>query len=368
MTGNLGHNVCVLHAPRLAVAAFVAAAAFLVGIPPASAHGVGGIQPTSYLNHVSNIVPRDAHFSVEVIDLGRRLKLINHSATPVIVLGYQGEPYLKVSNAGVFENRWSPAVVLNQQTTPSAMSDAGAMRGTNANSSAQSTAPANWIRLSHADSVVWHDHRAHWMSSKPPPVLSGRDGRRSRVVFHWHIPLLYGKSAARIDGSIQYVPVARSWQWPLASAVLIVVALFAASARPHRALLVIPAILFVVCATHVIGEWGYTGDGLLATIGAALYAGAGGLLCAVAIAGRSAKRDRAPWTLIAAVVVTIGVGIVDIGSWFHSQLPTRLPGDVARSLGAIALSVGVAGIAIAGQQLRRPAPRSLQTRDTDALI
>jgi len=48
-----------------------------------------------------------AGLRIEAIDAGARLRLRNATGQEVVVLGYAGEPYLRVGPAGVFENRRS---------------------------------------------------------------------------------------------------------------------------------------------------------------------------------------------------------------------------------------------------------------------
>ncbi|HZP30391.1 MAG TPA: hypothetical protein VFC99_15660, partial [Acidimicrobiia bacterium] len=60
----------------------------VAGATPASAHGVGGIQPTNYRTTVGSVTPEVRGISVRAVDLGNRLELENDTAHDVTVLGY----------------------------------------------------------------------------------------------------------------------------------------------------------------------------------------------------------------------------------------------------------------------------------------
>jgi len=85
----------------------------MAAAPPAEAHTVTGVSPTNYRSQVLDLAPKLAGVTVRLLDLGNRVELVNTGAD-VSVLGYQGEPYLRVGPAGVFENTRSPAVYLNR--------------------------------------------------------------------------------------------------------------------------------------------------------------------------------------------------------------------------------------------------------------
>ena len=79
----------------------------------------------------------------------------------MVVLGYDGEPYLRVGPRGVFENRRSPATYLNRSRIPT----------TKPPKSADSSAAPVWHRVSSGTTATWHDHRAHYMGTSEPPAV-----------------------------------------------------------------------------------------------------------------------------------------------------------------------------------------------------
>ena len=82
----------------LAVAGAALAGTVLLA-PPASAHaGPGGshVPASNYRSRVLRIAPAVPGPEVRTIDAGARFELVNHTGHDVIVLGYQGEPYLRI--------------------------------------------------------------------------------------------------------------------------------------------------------------------------------------------------------------------------------------------------------------------------------
>src|SRR4051812_46472370 len=107
MTGRAARRVALVAA---AVAALVVAPA-----APAAAHTVTGVGPTDYRSEVVGIAPPVDGVTVRVLDLGRRVEVVNRSGRDLVVLGYDGDDYLWLRpGRGVYENTRSPSVALNR--------------------------------------------------------------------------------------------------------------------------------------------------------------------------------------------------------------------------------------------------------------
>ena len=92
--------------PRIAAIGLLLGALLVAATPsPAVAHGVGGVDPSNYRTRVTSIDPSVAGVVVRPVDLGTRLELTNRGETDVVVLGYDGEPYLRVGPRGVRPGR-----------------------------------------------------------------------------------------------------------------------------------------------------------------------------------------------------------------------------------------------------------------------
>ena len=98
------------------IAAVGAAAAVLLGLGagPASAHTISGPRPTNYRSHIVAMAPVEPGITARVVDLGNKFELTNRSSTEITVLGYEGEPYLRIGPDGIFENLHSQATYINR--------------------------------------------------------------------------------------------------------------------------------------------------------------------------------------------------------------------------------------------------------------
>jgi hypothetical protein len=148
----------------------------------------------TYTTTVTGITPAVPGVVVRATSNGESITVTNPTSTPLIIEGYQHDQYLKVSAEGVWENTLSPAVYLNKSATIGAVPpDANAGK-----------APV-WKKLNGTDHAQWHDHRIHWMGSAQPPVVA-KDPRHEHLIDDWRIPVIYGSTAASINGTLTYHP------------------------------------------------------------------------------------------------------------------------------------------------------------------
>ncbi len=184
----------------------------LVACPAALAHG-GGLP--GYTSTVTSVEPTLEGVTIEVVDREDRVRVANASGRTFIVEGYDGEPYLKFTPRGVFENVHSPAVYLNEDrygnvTVPP---------------TADAKAAPEWKLVTARDTYEWHDHRIHWMSPIGPPMVR-EDPDTAHHVFDWSVPGEVDGKAFTIAGSLDYAPPPGGPPWVyLAAAIGIVAAL-----------------------------------------------------------------------------------------------------------------------------------------------
>jgi hypothetical protein len=139
---------------------------------PAFAHGGNGGASSDYRIEVTGFEGDPTGIEVRPVELGDRMELVRTTANEVQIVGYEGEPYIRLDADGVFENYNSPAHYNNL--------DRFARTPTPA--TATPTADPNWVKLSDGNSVRWHDHRTHWMD--PTPRQDVRDNPDvERVIF-----------------------------------------------------------------------------------------------------------------------------------------------------------------------------------------
>jgi hypothetical protein len=194
-------------------AVLVAAAAMacvVLTAAPASAHTLTGVPPTNYRSEIVAVDPPQPGLHVRLLDLGRRIRLVNAGPTDVVVLGYQGEPYLRVGPGGVFENRRSPSLYQNR-------AGAGPTTATTLPPQADPGAPPEWHRISTGHTATWRDRRTRWEGADPPEVRQA-PGAAQVVVPTWAVDLRRGDIPVRVDGRITWVPGPSPWPWLLAAA------------------------------------------------------------------------------------------------------------------------------------------------------
>lgn len=134
--------------------------AFVCVLGPAGAalahNGTGG-ENSDYRIEITGWQGDHTGVTLRVVELGNRLELERTTAESVLVLGYEGEPYVRLDADGVFENTNSPAHYLNRDRFAS----------TNPPASASAAAEVSWSLVTGGSTFRWHDHRAHWMSTTP---------------------------------------------------------------------------------------------------------------------------------------------------------------------------------------------------------
>ncbi len=129
----------------------------------------------------------------------------------VEVHGYDDEQYLRISAEGVVEvNEASMTAVLN-----------GDRYGNVDVSNVDTSGTPKWKVVATNGVAMWHDHRSHWMSPKPPSAIDAT-GR----VLDWKIPMIVAGKRVLVSGTL-YVRDKASVAWWLIGipAMLLAVAL-----------------------------------------------------------------------------------------------------------------------------------------------
>lgn len=339
---------------RFLLVALLTAAAIIGGAQPAAAHAPGGrvVTATNYRTRIRSVAPPVRGLVVRVVDAGSRIELINRTGDPVTVLGYQGEPYLRVGPDGVFTNARSPATYLNvdRNATAAIPPEADPKR------------PPQWQRVDDGNAARFHDHRAHWMGRDDPPAVAA-DRSRSHVVDpSWEIPMLVGPRPVTVTGDLAWIPGPSPWPWYAAAATT--VAALLAALRGRRTTAVLAASLgglVVAAGTDVVGVWTANAEPALAKVGGL----SAPVLCAsVGFAGLSQIRRHRQEALAlvgaAAAGFAVVFGVANLGWLGRSQLPTGVDPTVARASITAALGLGIgtsAHVAIALLRAKRPVPQ-----------
>jgi hypothetical protein len=330
----------------LTIATVVAGCTLVLTASPASAHGVGGVAARNYRTTLLRVTPRVHGVHLAVVDLGDNLQLTNRSAHDVVVLGYGGEPYLRVGPRGVFENTRSPATYLNRSRIPTSK----------APEQADAAAAPSWRRVSDGTTATWHDHRVHYMGSEDPPVVR-RDPAARHVIERWTLEMRTAGRTIRAIGQIVWVPPPSPWPYVVTAVAVMLGVLVLGRTRSWRATFAVSLALLVVSdGAHVAGLWGATTASTASRLGESAYSLAGVALGLLALAWmwRRGAGPAVPLVLIAAMFLFVAGGLADVSSLGHSQLPTTLPATVARVLVALDLGLGAGLGAAAALHLRQP--------------
>jgi hypothetical protein len=165
---------------------------------PAPAFGhLAGPPPSDapyYETALTGIAPQPPGVTARVAANGDWIELTDTGAAEVVVSGYGGEPYLRVTAAGVWQNDLSPTGYLNQ----SLFVDTAAITGKPA-----SVAPS-WRRIGHTGTVRWHDHRIHWMGVSRPPTVAA-DPTHRHLIGDWLVRGRAGATQFEIRGTLSWI-------------------------------------------------------------------------------------------------------------------------------------------------------------------
>lgn len=322
--------------------ALVAGAIVLIALAsatPASAHGrgPGDPKPSNWRSEVTAGRHPSTGVSVEVAD-GGIVTMTNTSNQTVTVMGYEGEPYLRLGPRGLFENRRSPATYLNTTATAS----------TPIPSYADSGATPDWIHVSADQQVTWHDHRTHWMGGSAPPAVRASPGRQHVVIDRWEIPLVIAGHQRSVTGRLVWIPPPT----PLPSLLIIVAAVVAAAlvattVTGQRAIGIV--VLAIALADAIGNSLAVPHPPSAASI--ALLLPAGLLLIGVALPAANERRSAA--TVSGIVGTALVLAITHLSFLTHSQLPTHLPPAVARLALSVAFGLGIGVVIAAARTVRQ---------------
>jgi hypothetical protein len=333
-----------------AAGAAIVAALLLLTATPASAHGVGGLQPTNYETTVDGLRPPAPGIHVRAVDFTTKIELRNDTSHEVTVLGYQGEPYLRIGPRGVWQNVRSPAVFLNRSQTPTRSAP---------HDQYDPKATPQWEQVSSAPVASWHDHRTHLMTNEDPPIVQRDPGSRHVVIARWKVPVVDGGRRLSIVGDATYVPPGSPWPWVVGAVVLAVGVVLLCRTKRWSAVMQAALVILVVSETiHVVGAWQASTDSIGSRLLASIYSIGGIAVCVLALWWLR-RRDAwagAPAVLIAGLFVFVAGGLADFTTLTRSQVPTTLPAGIARLTVTIALGLGLGLVIAAGSRLRAPPP------------
>ncbi|WP_341719345.1 hypothetical protein QQG74_06250 [Micromonospora sp. FIMYZ51] len=335
--------------------------ALLATAAPAAAHGADAPNGSDYRTEVTGVTPAGPQLRVRVVEAGARLELTNTGAEPVEVIGYSGEPYLRVGPDGVFENTRSPATYLNRTIAGDTVLPA----------EVDPAAAPHWRRVDDGPTVRWHDQRALWREPGPPAQVRAAPDRE-HLVRDWAVPLRAAPGPLEIRGTLTWVPPPDAYVWwvavTLGALAVGAVGLLPAASMPGRRALTglggllacggLAAVLVTIGRVRDAGAEGVGGmlAGLLTGQAWALLAGLGAIAAGWwASTGSSAPTaDGAPRrshvdfvVALAGACVALFAGVANAAAFARSVPPVPWPATATRVLVVLVLVAGAGALAAA---------------------
>jgi hypothetical protein len=303
--------VSAVRKARLAVvAAIVVSTLTLPGT--ASAHLRTGTVAVDYRARVTS---RDSAFDVRVYASDRAVRIAVAKGHTLVVLGYLGEPFIRIDESGVAVNAASPTAASTRIVKRAARS---------------SGSTPDWSPISHRRSIVWHDARVQGL---PPGVRHGS----------WRIPVVVDGRRTQVQGEISRLRRPALWPWLLIVLLFLGASLLLSLGRSRR----------LVRAT-AIAVGGLAGiAAVLTATGFALdsYASPGSWIASFdeivfAAVGFGMLIWARPSAHVAAVVglglLSVAVGLSKGQVFFHPLVLSVLPSSFARLCVSLAIGAGTA--------------------------
>lgn len=314
------------------IATVVVLAVAVLGVAaPAGADPAG---PTDFQNEILRVEPAPEGVEFSIVGGDAFLRAEVEPGVELVVMGYFGEPYLRVLPDGtVEENAVSPSVVLNEDRYGTVLEY----------DRDDAQLPPEWRVVGTDGTWAWHDHRIHWMTKAPPPGRAPGD-------------LVFGEVTVpvSVDGTATTLFVSLEWlerPLPLAAAVGLVAGLAAVwlpRRRTDLVLLATSALAFVVG----LRQWLFLPIETEPTL---LQWAVPAVAAAFVVVGRARPLLADTAWLVAAVELLVW-GIWRWESMFRAVLPTAQPWYLDRFVTALCLSAGAAMLAVLVAERLRPEP------------
>lgn len=173
-------------------------AVLVVGSPAVSTTSGDGPSPDAryYRSTVRSVDPPTPGIEIVVRGGGQSVTLTNRSRKTVVVLGYAGEPYLRISSRGVDENINSLTAALTDPADPHPTQLAAGIQ----------PQPQAWRHRTDRPAYTWRDHRVQWTVTQRPPIVAA-DPRHSHTVFEWAIQMTVDRQPVLVRGTVYWVGV-----------------------------------------------------------------------------------------------------------------------------------------------------------------
>ncbi|HSL08617.1 MAG TPA: hypothetical protein VK887_11695 [Pseudonocardiaceae bacterium] len=309
----------------------------LINPVPAAAHIVGtGGSPTNYRTTVTAIQPAVPTVAVTVGLGGQWVRVTNQGAAEIVILGYRGEPFLRLSQNQVQVNELS-----------STAAETGQAPGTPP--SADPATGPRWVQLREEDSATWTDARID-------PESAGASGS-------WELPLVVDGQQVTVLGTWELIPPPSPWPWVAALGLLAaVVAAIGWMRSWHRPMAAVMGVGILAFVLHLLGT-GFApqqGGPVFGWVGIGAVGAFSLVIGGVAVVSTLRRSESAPDRVVTVGIMVLLLAATDISVLWNSQLPFAGPAVLDRGLTVLTYAVAL-GLLVGGARLIREA-RSGTTR------
>ncbi len=163
----------------------LAALGLLLVASPSYAHSTDA-RIVSVVDTVSPALPAGIIVQARA-NLAAQLVASNPTDVPLEVLAPTGQPFLRISRAGVFGNLGSAEFFATSNPNGVAARQSG---------------PGRFVQISTGSSWGWYDHRLH-----PSQVSAPVDARRRTRLAGFEVPMRYGALTTTVRGHIEFRPL-----------------------------------------------------------------------------------------------------------------------------------------------------------------
>jgi hypothetical protein len=298
-------------------------AAVLGPAQPAFAHGGNGGASSDYRIEVTGFEGDATGIELRPVELGNRMELVRTTAREVQIVGYDGEPYIRLDVDGVFENINSPSHYTNLDRFARTPVPATATVGVE----------PTWVKLSDGNSVRWHDHRTHWMD--PTPRQDVRDNPDvERVIFPANrVDLVVDGRPVVAIVKVTWLPPPSRIAWLVTSSVsacaFLAALVLLASLRRFA-----PPMALIAAVACLVGS----GSSRLRAVASTLAI----LLALAGILLKSLRDSVVEWLPVAAAILVVVLAVTHFEVFEHQLLAGWAPATLQRIAITIALALAAA--------------------------
>jgi hypothetical protein len=339
---------------RLAAACAAGVLAVLVTGAPAAAHSGETATSTAYHSRLVSVSPSVSGARLELVRHGTHVQVTRSGAREVVVLGYQGEPYLKLTADGVYASATSATSYVNEILDPRTRPAGSAASGSGASGSG-----ALWHRIATGPQYRWHDHRTHWIGTALPPAAQADPAHEHRIT-NWTIGLEVDGRSVTAAGTLDYLPPPEPSLWW--AAILVAAAAVGLLGRWPRALGVLLGLAGLAALAEGIGRSLDYGDAGWAILGGLFGRDTYGTLTALGAVAAGVvavlRRPAGEFALaLAGVCLAVLAGVTRADVFAVGGAPVPWNPLFSRLAVAAALAIG-AGVTVAAWQRLRAERRA----------